>query len=108
MGPRPCAGILRVKAATTMTSPRMSAWNKNGGRSLIMSSTRPSCNFIATLALAGLAMAGLVMAGLVMASLVMRPAKADGLADFYRGRTVALVVGSSTGGGYDAMARAIA
>jgi tripartite-type tricarboxylate transporter receptor subunit TctC len=36
------------------------------------------------------------------------PAKADPVADFYKGRTVALVVGSSTGGGYDTMARAIA
>ncbi len=36
------------------------------------------------------------------------PAQADGIADFYRGKTVSLVVGSSTGGGYDTMTRAIA
>jgi tripartite-type tricarboxylate transporter receptor subunit TctC len=35
-------------------------------------------------------------------------ARADGVADFYRGKNVALVVGSSSGGGYDVMARAIA
>jgi tripartite-type tricarboxylate transporter receptor subunit TctC len=34
-------------------------------------------------------------------------ANADAIADFYKGKTVALVVGSSTGGGYDAMARAV-
>ncbi|HEY2532373.1 MAG TPA: hypothetical protein VGJ20_31330 [Xanthobacteraceae bacterium] len=35
-------------------------------------------------------------------------ALADSLVDFYKGKTVSLVVGSSTGGGYDTMARAIA
>jgi tripartite-type tricarboxylate transporter receptor subunit TctC len=35
-------------------------------------------------------------------------AHAQSLADFYKGRTLSIVVGSSTGGGYDAMARAIA
>jgi tripartite-type tricarboxylate transporter receptor subunit TctC len=34
-------------------------------------------------------------------------ARADAIADFYKGKTVALVVGSSTGGGYDTMTRAI-
>jgi tripartite-type tricarboxylate transporter receptor subunit TctC len=42
------------------------------------------------------------------AGLAVPPAQADGLADFYKGKTVALVVGSSTGGGYDTMTRAIA
>jgi tripartite-type tricarboxylate transporter receptor subunit TctC len=50
----------------------------------------------------------LFIAGLALTGWAMPSAKADGLADFYRGKTVALVVGSSTGGGYDAMARAIA
>jgi tripartite-type tricarboxylate transporter receptor subunit TctC len=36
------------------------------------------------------------------------PANADAIADFYKGKTLALVVGSSTGGGYDTMTRAIA
>jgi tripartite-type tricarboxylate transporter receptor subunit TctC len=35
-------------------------------------------------------------------------ARADAITDFYKGKTVALVVGSSTGGGYDTMARAVA
>ena len=43
----------------------------------------------------------------VTASLATSPARADGLADFYKGKTVSLVVGSSTGGGYDTMTRAI-
>src|ERR1700732_3038714 len=38
----------------------------------------------------------------------MPPARADGVADFYKGKTVSLVVGSSTGGGYDTMTRAVA
>ena len=32
-------------------------------------------------------------------------ARADAIEDFYKGRTVSLVVSSSTGGGYDALAR---
>ena len=35
-------------------------------------------------------------------------AKADVLADFYKGRTVTVVVSSSAGGGYDTLARALA
>jgi tripartite-type tricarboxylate transporter receptor subunit TctC len=35
-------------------------------------------------------------------------ARAQAVADFYRGKTVSLVVSTATGGGYDAMARAIA
>ena len=50
------------------------------------------------------------LAALLLASLggfAMAPARADGIADFYKGRTVSLVVGSSTGGGYDTMTRAV-
>jgi tripartite-type tricarboxylate transporter receptor subunit TctC len=36
------------------------------------------------------------------------PAQAQSVADFYRGKTVTIVVSTSTGGGYDTMARAIA
>src|SRR6266542_3704331 len=35
------------------------------------------------------------------------PAHAQSVADFYRGKTVTIVVSTSTGGGYDAMARAV-
>src|SRR4029077_5219552 len=45
---------------------------------------------------------------LLSAPFVMAPAAADPIADFYAGKTVSLVVGSSTGGGYDTMTRAIA
>jgi tripartite-type tricarboxylate transporter receptor subunit TctC len=50
------------------------------------------------------------LAALLLASLggfAMAPARADGIADFYKGKTVSLVVGSSTGGGYDTMTRAV-
>jgi tripartite-type tricarboxylate transporter receptor subunit TctC len=47
----------------------------------------------------------LLMAGFGAA---MPAANADAIADFYKGKTLALVVGSSTGGGYDTMTRAIA
>jgi tripartite-type tricarboxylate transporter receptor subunit TctC len=63
-----------------------------------MSSKRPRRNLMSALALASLAMAGLAIP----------PAQADGIADFYKGKTVSLVVGSSTGGGYDTMTRAVA
>jgi tripartite-type tricarboxylate transporter receptor subunit TctC len=36
-----------------------------------------------------------------------RPASADAVADFYKGRTVDLIVGFSTGGGYDVYARLV-
>ena len=68
-----------------------------------MSPTRPRRASIATLLTAGLA-----LAVLSLATLAMPTARADGLADFYKGKTVSLVVGSSTGGGYDTMTRAIA
>ena len=49
------------------------------------------------------------IASLVLAAeFALVPAKAETVADFYKGKTVSLVVGSSTGGGYDTMARAIA
>src|SRR5882672_9989980 len=35
------------------------------------------------------------------------PAPADPVADFYRGQTITLLVGSNTGGGYDAYARPV-
>jgi tripartite-type tricarboxylate transporter receptor subunit TctC len=36
------------------------------------------------------------------------PAQADAVADFYKGRSVTVVVSSSAGGGYDTLARAVA
>ena len=45
---------------------------------------------------------------LLMAGFAMQPASADAIADFYKGKTVSLTVGSSTGGGYDTMTRAVA
>src|SRR5437899_2254167 len=47
--------------------------------------------------------AALVAAG----TLYALPANAQSPAEFYKGRTVTIVVSTSTGGGYDAMARAI-
>ena len=35
-------------------------------------------------------------------------AKADSAADFYKGRSISLVIGYSVGGGYDAYARLLA
>jgi tripartite-type tricarboxylate transporter receptor subunit TctC len=48
-----------------------------------------------------LALCALVCAG-------ASPAQADAVADFYKGRTVTVVVSSSAGGGYDTLARALA
>jgi tripartite-type tricarboxylate transporter receptor subunit TctC len=50
-----------------------------------------------------------LLCGLLLAlGATMPHAHAETVADFYRGKTVSLVVGSSTGGGYDTMTRAIA
>ena len=46
----------------------------------------------------------LAVAALALAS----PARADSVADFYKGRTVEVYVGYSTGGGYDTYARVLA
>jgi len=46
------------------------------------------------------------LAGLI-AGIACRPAAADPIADFYQGRTVTIVVSTSSGGGYDTLARAI-
>jgi tripartite-type tricarboxylate transporter receptor subunit TctC len=45
--------------------------------------------------------------GVVMAAMAAVPAVADPVADFYRGLTITLLVGSNTGGGYDAYARPV-
>ena len=47
-----------------------------------------------------------LIAGLV-AGAALGPAAADPVADFYKGRTVTIVVSTSSGGGYDTLARAI-
>jgi tripartite-type tricarboxylate transporter receptor subunit TctC len=44
----------------------------------------------------------------VVAALAAMPASAQGVADFYRGKQITFMVGSSPGGGYDAIARLVA
>ncbi len=44
----------------------------------------------------------------LVACLWLAPVKADPVADFYNGRTVTIIVSTSTAGGYDTLARAIA
>jgi hypothetical protein len=46
--------------------------------------------------------------GLSLFWLGLPPARADGVADFYRGKELRLVIGASVGGGYDIYARAVA
>jgi tripartite-type tricarboxylate transporter receptor subunit TctC len=50
----------------------------------------------------------LLCALLALVGLEMQPARADAVAEFYKGKTISVVVSSAAGGGYDAMARAIA
>ena len=49
----------------------------------------------------------LALTTVVSAALLALPAKADAVADFYRGKTVTLVVGYGPGGGYDIYARLV-
>ena len=49
----------------------------------------------------------LLLSGIFVAALAVPPAAADPVADFYRGQTISLVVGSNTGGGYDGYARPV-
>jgi tripartite-type tricarboxylate transporter receptor subunit TctC len=46
--------------------------------------------------------------GLAALGFVIEPATAQPVADFYKGKTVTIVVGTGTGGGYDALARGLA
>jgi tripartite-type tricarboxylate transporter receptor subunit TctC len=50
----------------------------------------------------------LLSALLAVLGLAISQAKADTVTDFYKGKTVTVIVSTSAGGGYDAMARAIA
>jgi tripartite-type tricarboxylate transporter receptor subunit TctC len=50
----------------------------------------------------------LAMLMLVALAMGMRPAGADSLADFYKGKTLTILVGYGAGGGYDIYARVIA
>jgi len=50
---------------------------------------------------------GVALIAAVVALIAAVPAAADPVADFYRGQTISLVVGSNTGGGYDAYARPV-
>jgi tripartite-type tricarboxylate transporter receptor subunit TctC len=54
------------------------------------------------------AAAGLCLAVIVALAVGTRAAAADPVADFYRGKSLRLVVGGSTGGGYDAVGRLLA
>jgi tripartite-type tricarboxylate transporter receptor subunit TctC len=51
---------------------------------------------------------GLLCALFAVPGLAMPQAKADAVAGFYKGKTISVVVSTSTGGGYDTMTRAIA
>lgn len=46
-------------------------------------------------------------AALALAGLTGAPAQADPIADFYKGKTVSMVISSGAGGGYDALARTV-
>jgi tripartite-type tricarboxylate transporter receptor subunit TctC len=45
---------------------------------------------------------------LLFAATAIQTARADSVEDFYHGKTISLVVGSSPGGGYDALSRVVA
>jgi tripartite-type tricarboxylate transporter receptor subunit TctC len=49
-----------------------------------------------------------VAALLVILAFVTSPARADAVSDFYKGKTVTVIVGYGTGGGYDVFARLLA
>jgi tripartite-type tricarboxylate transporter receptor subunit TctC len=47
------------------------------------------------------------LSGLALAAMLALPAQADPIADFYKGKTVTLIAGYSSGGGFDLYARTI-
>src|SRR5690348_1751589 len=50
----------------------------------------------------------LLPAALVLSALFIQPARSDSVEDFYKGKTVNVVIGFSVGGGYDLYARHLA
>ena len=60
--------------------------------------SRPAHRFMA---------AAVVLAVSLLAGLGTQPAPAQSVADFYKGKSITMIVGGSEGGGYDTMARAI-
>lgn len=54
-----------------------------------------------------IAMGLLILATVAVSGLSLRMARAETVADFYKGRTLRLVIGLNAGGGYDLYARAI-
>src|SRR5262249_34183232 len=51
---------------------------------------------------------GAAFVAFVASAFITSPARADDVADFYKGRSVTLTVSSSAGGGYDTLARTVA
>lgn len=51
--------------------------------------------------------AGLVFGISLLAPLVVQPVLADEIADFYKGKTLTMVISSGVGGGYDAFSRTL-
>src|SRR5213078_4832247 len=49
-----------------------------------------------------------VIAAALAAAVTTQPARSAGVEDFYKGKTVSLLIGYSVGGGYDAYARLLA
>ena len=54
------------------------------------------------------AVCGVLFGLLAFPAMLPQPAAAESAADFYRGKTVTLIVGYSVGGGYDTYARILA
>ena len=50
----------------------------------------------------------LVASALALGALFASPASAQSVAEFYKGKTISLIVSSAPGGGYDALSRTIA
>jgi tripartite-type tricarboxylate transporter receptor subunit TctC len=49
-----------------------------------------------------------ILSGLLLAAAVTLPIRADGVEDFYKDRTITLIAGYSSGGGFDLYARVVA
>ena len=50
----------------------------------------------------------MLCAGLLLAAAAALPAHAQPVADFYRGKTIELIIGGAVGGGYDVVGRTLA
>jgi tripartite-type tricarboxylate transporter receptor subunit TctC len=91
-----------------MSSTQQVGWAKAAGELVFERCVRPAVPTRAARRWARFALPTLRVAGIVLTAALVRPAAAESVEEFYRGRNVTVAIGFSVGGGYDLYARLLA